>query len=222
MDLFRKKDINNAPASDGGLRRCLSPLDLTFLGVGAIIGAGIFILTGIVAATQTGPAIVFSYVLAGLACAFTALSYAELAAAIGGCGSAYGYAYAGFGEIIGWIVGWDLLLEYAVSVSTVAVGWSEYFNELLLAMHLHIPSNFIHSPLSGGYFNALAFTITVLLAGVLALGAKSSARMNNIMVTIKLLVILLFIVYRFFDVVGCFFMLKIGDDGLMFFCGLFW
>ena len=125
MDLFRKKSIEHVSNHESKLRKCLSALDLTFLGVGAIIGAGIFVLTGVVAATQAGPAIVFSYVLAGLACAFSALSYAELAASVGGCGSAYGYTYAGFGELIAWIVGWDLLLEYGIATSAVSVGWSE-------------------------------------------------------------------------------------------------
>ena len=194
MDLFRKKDINNLSEHDTALLRCLSALDLTFLGVGAIIGAGIFILTGIVAATQAGPAIIFSYILAGFACAFTALSYAELAAAIGGCGSAYGYAYAGFGELIAWIVGWDLLLEYAVSVSTVAVGWSGYFNELLLTLHRHIPSDLLLSPLRGGDVDILSFLVIIGLSLVLILGAKSSARANNLIVILKLLVIMLFIV----------------------------
>src|SRR5690606_428756 len=155
----------------------LSALDLTFLGVGAIIGAGIFVLTGIVAATQTGPAIVFSYVLAGLACAFSALSYAELAAAIGGCGSAYGYAYAGFGELIAWVVGWDLLLEYSIAVSAVSVGWSGYAKDVLHAMHLQLPAALLVGPES--VFNVLAFLIITLLTALLMVGVKSSARFNN-------------------------------------------
>lgn len=175
------------------LIRCLTALDLTFFGVGAIIGAGIFILTGIVAATQAGPAIIFSYVLAGLACVFAALSYAELAASIGGCGSAYGYAYAGFGELIAWIVGWDLLLEYAISVSAVSVGWSSYVNDFLRALNIHIPNVLLHGPIAGGILNLPSVFIIALLTALLILGVKSSSRMNNIMVAIKLSVILLFI-----------------------------
>ena len=124
MNLFRTKAINADAYCETGLARCLSAFDLTLLGIGAIIGAGIFVLTGIAAATHAGPAIVVSFVISGFACAFTALSYAELASSIGGCGSAYGYAYAGLGELIAWIIGWDLILEYGVATSTVAIGWS--------------------------------------------------------------------------------------------------
>jgi len=122
MNLFRTKAINADMYCDTGLRRCLSAFDLTMLGIGAIIGAGIFVLTGVAAATKAGPAIVLSFVLAGFACAFAALAYAELAATVGGCGSAYGYAYAGFGELIAWIIGWDLILEYGVATAAVAIG----------------------------------------------------------------------------------------------------
>jgi APA family basic amino acid/polyamine antiporter len=197
MDLLRKKNINALTDRHTDFRQCLSALDLTFLGIGAIIGAGIFVLTGIVAATQTGPAIVFSYIIAGLACAFSALAYAELAAMIGGCGSAYGYAYVGFGEFVAWIVGWDLLLEYAMSVSAVSVGWSSYFNDLLRALNLRIPLAFAHGPGQGGMLNLLAILIIFILSLLLMLGIKSSARFNNFMVFIKLLVIFLFIVIAF-------------------------
>ena len=135
MNWMRKKSLDVHTNESNELARCLSAFDLTLLGIGAVIGAGIFVITGVVAATQTGPAIVFSYILAGLACTFSALSYAELAASVGGCGSAYGYAYVGFGELIAWIVGWDLLLEYSISISAVSVGWSGYFNDLLRASH---------------------------------------------------------------------------------------
>ncbi|HSC05521.1 MAG TPA: amino acid permease, partial [Steroidobacteraceae bacterium] len=114
MSLFRTKAIIDCNA-DTGLKRALTAFDLTLLGIGAIIGAGIFVLTGIAAATQAGPAIVLSYVVAGSVCALAALSYAELAAAVGGAGSAYGYAYAGLGEIVAWIIGWALMLEYGIA-----------------------------------------------------------------------------------------------------------
>jgi len=200
MDLFRKKDINSLADCDTHLLRCLSAFDLTFLGVGAIIGAGIFVLTGIVAATQTGPAIVFSYIVAGLACGFSALSYAELAASIGGCGSAYGYAYAGFGELIAWIVGWDLLLEYSIAVSAVSVGWSSYFNDLLLALKIHLPNVLLHGPVDGGVVNLLAMSVIGGLSCLLILGVKSSSRFNNAMVLVKLLVIGLFIIIASIEV----------------------
>lgn len=193
MDLFRKKAIHDGDNGETPLAKCLSGMDLVLMGVGAIIGAGIFVLTGIVAATQTGPAIVFSYIVAGLACAFSALSYAELAAAIGGCGSAYGYAYAGFGELLAWIVGWDLILEYAISVSAVSVGWSSYFNDFLRATGIYLPHNLLYAPASGGWFNALALGIILILSLLLYWGVKSSSRFNNIMVLVKLSVIVLFI-----------------------------
>ena len=121
--LLRKKavvdDLDNL-----GLKRCLSAFDLTLMGIGAIIGTGIFVLTGVAAATTSGPAVVLSFVIAGLACAFAALAYAELASSVGGAGSAYGYSYAAFGEFIAWIIGWDLILEYGVATAAVANGWS--------------------------------------------------------------------------------------------------
>ncbi|MCP0914888.1 MULTISPECIES: amino acid permease [Legionella] len=200
MDLFRKKGIHESIENGDRLQQCLSAFDLTFLGIGAIIGAGIFVLTGIVAATQAGPAIVFSYVMAGLACAFSALSYAELAAAIGGCGSAYGYAYAGFGELVAWIVGWDLLLEYSIAVSAVSVGWSSYFNDLLLALNIHIPTYLLHAPANGGIGNILALGIIFILCLLLIMGAKSSSRINNAMVLVKLLVIAIFIIMAVHEV----------------------
>lgn len=194
MSLLRRKPLQDADIEHSHLARCLSGFDLMLLGIGGIIGAGIFVLTGIVAATQTGPGIVFSYIMAGLACAFSALAYAELAAMIGGCGSAYGYAYVGFGELIAWIVGWDLMLEYAISVSTVSVGWSGYFSDLLRAMHIHIPASMRLAPAVGGVCNVLSMVVILCLTGLLAYGVKSSARANNIMVAVKLSVIMLFIV----------------------------
>lgn len=199
MDWFRKKAIHDRE-KDKYLSKSLTALDLVFMGVGAIVGAGIFVLTGIVAATEAGPAVILSYVVAGFACAFSALSYAELAAFVGGCGSAYGYAYVGFGEIIAWIVGWDLILEYAISVAAVSVGWSGYFNDLLLSMQIHLPSLLLNGPLNDGLFNILAMGIILLLTALLAIGVKSSAHINNLMVVVKLIVILIFIIIASFNV----------------------
>ena len=188
MDLFRKKDPH--ASSEGlALQRCLSGFDLTMLGIGAVIGAGVFVLTGVVAATQAGPAIVFSYILAGFACVFAALSYAELAAMIGGCGSAYGYAYAGFGELFAWIVGWDLLLEYTVSVSAVSVGWSAYVGDVFSSLALHFPKTLLHGPSEGGFVNLMALFVIFLLMALLSIGMRSSTRFNHVMVFTKLLVL---------------------------------
>jgi APA family basic amino acid/polyamine antiporter len=194
--LFRTKPINaDHHLCDTGLRRVLGAFDLTLLGIGAIIGAGIFVLTGIAAATHAGPAIVVSYVVAGLACAFSALAYAELAATIGGCGSAYGYAYAGLGELAAWIIGWDLILEYSVATSAVAIGWSGYAQNALAAVGLGLPSWLLSPLAAGGLINLPAAAIVLVLAVLLALGVRESSRANAVMVVIKLTAIAVFIAF---------------------------
>src|SRR5256714_1538597 len=141
MSLFRRKTVASVQSevgSDQSLKRALGPLNLTALGIGGIIGAGIFVLTGQAAAQYAGPAIVYSFVLAGLACAFAGLCYAEFAAMIPISGSAYTYGYATLGEFVAWIIGWDLILEYLFAASTVAVGWSGYVVSLLYDLHIPI------------------------------------------------------------------------------------
>lgn len=191
MKLFRTKtiDIN----ANTGLRRCLNGVDLTMLGVGCIIGTGIFVLTGVVAAQYAGPAIILSFILSGLACAFAALSYAELAGAIGGAGSAYGYAYVGIGEIVAWIIGWDLILEYALTTSTVAIGWSGYFAKIAEMIGLHIPAALMNAPLDGGIANVPAMVVVLLLSILLSIGVSESARFNSAMVIVKLATVAVFI-----------------------------
>lgn len=191
--LFRTKAVSHQVDENSELRRCLTATDLTMLGIGAIIGAGIFVLTGVAAATQAGPAIILSYLLAGLACSFAALSYAELASCFGGCGGAYSYAYAGIGEFFAWVVGWDLLLEYGMDASTVSIGWSGYVQSALHAVGITLPHALVTDPFSGGLVNLPAALIILALAGVLSLGVKESARFNEIVVTVKLVVIALFI-----------------------------
>ena len=200
MNLFRTKTINADAYCDTGLKRCLSAFDLTLLGIGAIIGAGIFVLTGKAAATQAGPAIVLSYVIAGFACALAALAYAELAAMIGGCGSAYGYAYAGLGEFIAWLIGWDLILEYGVATAAVAIGWSGYVNNALTAMGLSLPVMLTKTPSAGGYINLPAAAIIIVLSILLAVGVRHSARFNAVMVFVKLLAIGVFCAVAIFYV----------------------
>lgn len=211
--LFRKKLFSH----EQGLQRCLSAFDLIFLGIGAIIGAGIFILTGIVAATKAGPGVVLSFVVAGIACACSALAYAELAACIGGCGSAYSYAYAAFGEIIAWIIGWDLLLEYGISCSTVAIGWAAYGNNILNALGFNLTQALIKGPFEGGDVNLLAAFVILFLSAILALGIKQSAIFNRWMVFIKLTVIAIFIVIasRHFNIVNWQPFLPFGVDGII-------
>ncbi len=192
MNLFRTKILHQTDTA-GELKRCLTAFDLTLLGIGAIIGAGIFVLTGIAAATKAGPAIILSYMLAGVACSFAALSYAELAASIRGSGSAYNYAYAGLGEIVAWIIGWALILEYGVGTAVVAIGWSGYLNDALLSIGISIPIHLLKSYSEGGLINLPAVLIILTLCGVLIIGVKQSARFNMLIVFIKLAVLALFI-----------------------------
>jgi APA family basic amino acid/polyamine antiporter len=201
LQIFRTKHVTSE--EDGieqGLKRCLSAWDLAFLGIGAIIGTGIFVLTGIAAATQSGPAVMLSFVIAGLACAFAALSYAELSASVGGCGSAYGYSYAAFGEVIAFIIGWDLLLEYGISVAAVANGWAGYFNNALTAIGFPLPEVLTKAPKMGGIINLPASVIILLLMGLLIMGVKHSAKANNAMVVVKLITISIFIGVAAFNV----------------------
>ena len=201
LQIFRTKQVvSHDDLVAHVLKRCLSAWDLAFLGVGAIIGTGIFVLTGIAAATQSGPAVVLSFVIAGLACAFAALSYAELSAAVGGCGSAYGYSYAAFGELIAFIIGWDLLLEYGISVAAVANGWSGYFNNALTAIGLPLPEMLTKAPKLGGLINLPASAIILMLMGLLIIGVKHSAKANNAMVVVKLVTISIFIGIAVFNV----------------------
>jgi len=200
VSLFRTKPINQDAYCDTGLKRCLSATDLTLLGIGAIIGAGIFVLTGVAAATKAGPAIVLSYVVSGFACAFAALAYAELAATVGGCGSAYGYSYAGFGEIVAWMIGWDLILEYGVSTPAVAIGWSGYVNNALTAMGVHLPPALLSAPEAGGVVNLPAASVIIVLGILLAIGVHMSARFNAAMVLVKLIAIAVFIGVAVFNI----------------------
>ena len=193
MNLFRTKSIAAEHTPHGMLNRALNAFDLTLLGIGAIIGAGVFVLTGIAAATKAGPAISLSYVMAGLGSMFSALAYAELATCIGGCGSAYSYSYVVFGELIGWIIGWDLILEYTLSVATVAIGWSGYVKDALLAINVKLPSHLLKNPFDGGMIDLPAFLVIIFLAMMLCAHVKHGSRFNAIVVAIKLVTIAIFI-----------------------------
>lgn len=189
--LFRTKPI--APHAHTGLKKCLTAFDLALLGIGGAIGTGIFVLTGIAAATQSGPAVVVSFIIAAIASAFAALSYAELAASIGGSGSAYGYSYVAFGEFIAWLMGWMLLLEYGVGAAAVANGWAGYFINTLANFGLQLPEHLTKAPMMGGTINLPAFAIIWILTVLLMVGVKESARANNLMVAIKLSTIAIFL-----------------------------
>ncbi len=185
------------------LSKTLGVVSITSMGIGAIIGAGIFVLTGTAAARYAGPAIMLSFVLGGIVCAFVGLCYSELAAMIPVCGSTYTYTYATLGEIFAWIIGWDLILEYAMGAATVAVGWSGYISSLLHNFGLDIPPQWAAAPgtavkLADGtaataILNLPAALIVAALTAMLIFGTKESSRLNNIMVAVKLVVVIAFI-----------------------------
>ncbi len=191
MNLFAKK----LPAADEvhGLRRCLTAWDLTFMGIGQMIGTGIFVLTGVAAATQAGPAIILSFIIAGIACVFVAFAYAELASSVGGSGAAYGYAYAAFGELPAWTMGWNLAFGIATALAAVANGWSGYLNNALISMGLGIPDFLTKGPFAGGLINLPAVAIILTLMLALFAGVKQSARLNRAIVCAKLLAIAIFV-----------------------------
>jgi APA family basic amino acid/polyamine antiporter len=187
------------------LKRTLSALNLVALGVGGIIGAGIFVLTGHAAATNAGPAVTLSFALGAVACAFAGLCYAEMSSAVPISGSAYTYAYATLGEGVAWMIGWDLILEYAVGATTVAIGWSGYVVSLARDLGINLPARFVSSPLTydaarhawsstGALLNIPAAAVVVAITALLVAGIRETARFNNFIVAIKLVVIALFIV----------------------------
>jgi APA family basic amino acid/polyamine antiporter len=204
MSLFRTKSVDrileDAGSGEGQLARRLTALDLIMLGIGVIIGAGIFVITGAAAADKAGPAIVLSFVLSGIGCALAGFCYAEMASMIPISGSAYTYSYATLGEIFAWIIGWDLILEYAVGAITVAIGWSGYFVELLRGYGLEIPYAYCHGPFehdpvthAAGFVNVPALVLVILVTILLVVGIKESARATTVVVIIKLVVIFAFL-----------------------------
>ncbi|MEH6889078.1 amino acid permease [Bacillus sp. JJ864] len=195
--IFQKKPIAQLlqEGSQKKLDRTLGALDLTMLGVGAIVGTGIFVLTGVVAAKHSGPAIILSFALAALACAFAAFCYAEFASSVPVSGSVYTYTYATMGEVFAFLIGWDLMLEYLLATSAVANGWSAYFQSLLKGFGIQIPTILASAPGAGkgGIIDLPAVCIILIMTILLSRGVRESARVNNIMVFIKLTVVLLFI-----------------------------
>src|SRR5215216_5461403 len=181
--------VREADEQGHQLRRVVGLLDLSALGLGAIIGTGIFVIIG-EAITDSGPSILLSFVLAGVTCAFSALSYAELASTIPISGSAYSYAYATLGEIVAWIIGWDLLIEYGFSVATVAVGWGGYVKDLLDSVFgIALPTSIAQPPGEGGVVNLPAVVLVVAVMTLLLVGVRQSARTNTAMVVFKLSVL---------------------------------
>ncbi len=214
--LFRRKAIAAPDGVGSGLKRVLGPVHLTLMGIGAIIGTGIFVLTGTAAAggpghDGAGPALMVSFLLTGFTCGLAALCYAELASMMPVAGSAYAYAYAAFGELVAWIIGWDLILEYAVGNVAVAIGWSSYFQSLLAAGGMHLPVWLGTDPMTASHaaphvldmaptvlglpivFNLPAFLVVVVMTAILSIGIRESATANGVLVAIKLGMIALFL-----------------------------
>ena len=208
--LFAKKSLETLHAEMEGenrLRRILGPINLTSLGIGAIIGAGIFVMTGRTAAADAGPAVIMSYVVAGIGCTLAALCYAEFASTVPVAGSAYTYAYATLGELFAWIIGWDLILEYAMACGVVASSWSKYLNKLLelvsgnaLSIPEVIASDPFSDPTKGALFNLPAVAIMILVTVVLVIGIRESATTNAVLVITKVGVVLFVIVVGIFFV----------------------
>ncbi len=192
-----------AGAQRAGLKKALGAVDLTFLGIGAIIGTGIFVLTG-TGAVQAGPALMVSFIVAAIACGLSALAYAEFASTIPVAGSIYTYSYATLGELVAWIIGWDLMLEYSLAASAVSVGWSGYAQSLLKGFGVVLPTVLTAAPNSvpgvTTYFDLPAFVVMMAITTLLSVGIRESTRVNNLMVFIKVAVVLLVIAVGVFHV----------------------
>jgi basic amino acid/polyamine antiporter, APA family len=202
MSVFRTKTVEQSIADtddpDHSLRRELSVVDLTVFGIGVVIGTGIFVLTGKAAGVQAGPAVALSFVIAGIVCALAALCYAEFASTVPVAGSAYTFSYATLGELIAWIIGWDLVLELALGASTVAVGWSGYFADVLKQIGITLPESIYTETPSLTQPNIIAAAIVLLLSAVICAGIKMSARINNVIVAIKVAIVLFVIIAGLF------------------------
>ncbi|HET9501957.1 MAG TPA: amino acid permease [Hymenobacter sp.] len=195
--IFAKKPLaqllGEANSGHGGLQRTLGAANLVALGVGAIIGAGLFVRTAAAAAQASGPGVTLAFIVAAIGCAFAGLCYAEFAAMIPIAGSAYTYAYTTMGEFVAWIIGWALIMEYALGAATVSIAWSEYLNKLLEIFGMQIPYNLCHAPAEGGWLNLPALLIIVALSLLLIKGTQESATFNAIIVVVKVAIVLVFI-----------------------------
>ena len=193
---FKKKTLEDfsAQRESSGMLRTLSTLDLTFLGIGGIIGSGVFVLTGIGAARYAGPGIVLSFIAAGLLCMLVGLAYAELASLIPAAGSAYAYTFASLGEGMAFLCGWSLIIGYIVTASAVAVGFSAYFSGMMASLGMEIPKALLTTAPEGGIINLPAVIITMLIGVILAHGTKESSRLNTILISLTLCAIVAFVV----------------------------
>jgi len=197
MSIWKRKPLDHllaeAEDSEKGLKKTLTAPGLVALGIGAIIGAGLFSITGLAASVNAGPAITISFLIAALGCVFAGLCYAEFSSMIPVAGSAYTYSFATMGEFIAWIIGWDLVLEYAVGAATVSISWSRYLGKFLEVFGIHIDDAYMLSPFEGGIINIPAVAIVMIMSLVLIRGTKESALVNGIIVLLKVSVVLIFI-----------------------------
>jgi len=212
MSVWRKKPVAlyQAEANKSDLNRVLTRWGLTSLGIGAIIGGGIFTLTGIAAHNHAGPALALAFVIAGIGCLFASLCYAEFASVLPVEGSAYAYAYGTIGELFAWFIGWNLILEYMMGATTVAVAWSGYFNKLLHLFNINLPEFLVNDPATFNHglefgswnfaFNLPALLITWVITAILIKGIKEAASTNNIIVILKVAVVLFVIIVGSFYV----------------------
>ena len=199
---FRKKDVDSILDSNKAstVERSLGAFDVTLMSIGATIGTGVMVLTGVVAARDAGPAVVLSFIGSAIACILVALCYAEFASSIPTSGSAYAYIYASLGELIAHLVGWSLIIGYTVCTATVAGGWSAYFNSLLKECGIHLPSMLTNIPSQGGLANVPAILVVLIITFLLSKGTKESKKVNNLMVYVKLAVIILFVAVGAFHI----------------------
>lgn len=195
MNIFRTKSIAEYKddASKSHLKRAMGSLDVTLLGIGVIVGTGIFVLTGVAAAKYAGPALMLSFLIASIACGFVSMAYSELASMVPVAGSAYAYAYTSVGEFFAWLVGWNLVLEYSVGASAVAGGWSAYVVGLLKTAGIELPAAWTSVPADGGIVNLPAVLITLFLTFLLVRGVRESVTVNKVLVGVKLAAIFLFL-----------------------------
>lgn len=197
MSIWKRKPLNQllaeAADSEKGLKKTLTAPGLVALGIGAIIGAGLFSITGLAASMNAGPAITISFLVAAFGCVFAGLCYAEFSSMIPVAGSAYTYSFATMGEFVAWIIGWDLVLEYAVGAATVSISWSRYFGKFLSGYGIHLNEAYMLSPFEGGIINVPAVAIVMIMSLILIRGTKESAFVNSIIVLLKVTIVLVFI-----------------------------
>jgi APA family basic amino acid/polyamine antiporter len=200
--IFKKESLARYLDKDGRLVKSMGALDLIALGIGAVIGTGIFILPGTVAALHSGPAIILSFVVAAIVCSTSAMCYAEFSSALPIAGSAYSFGNVIFGEIVGWFLGWALILEYMLAVAAVSTGWAAYFSSFLSGFGIHLPQAIsgYFDPAHGTYINLVAILIVLLISFILSLGVKTSVRFNNLIVILKIAIIIVFLLVGMFYV----------------------